>query len=253
MTGFWVMLQKEWLEQRRTARLLIVVIVLTFFGLLSPLLARYMIEIFEMIPGVEDIAKVIPPPTFMDAIGQYVKNLQQFSVLLAIFLAMGSVAQEKDKGTVVLVLVKPVARGTFLAAKFFSLGLTFAIGLILAGAAGYYYTFLLFEAPAIGAWLALNGLIWLSAMVYVALTLLASTLVKQQAAAAGLGFGALLLLGGLGAVPTLGEYLPGQLTNWGVLLFQDSAVRYWPALWISMGIILVALLAAWEVFTRQEL
>jgi ABC-2 type transport system permease protein len=251
MITFLASLRKELLEQWRTSRMLISVVVLLFFGMTSPLLAKFMPQIIGAL--APEIASVIPAPTFTDAIAQYVKNISQFMILLAIFIPMGAVAQEKERGTAVLMLVKPLSRGTFLITKFLALGVTFLVGIVLAGIAAYYYTMFLFQAPDIKAWLALNLLLWLYGMVFVALTLFGSTLFKSQAAAAGIGFGGLLLLGILGSIPKLGEYLPGQLVNWGARLFGKSGASNFPALWVSLGIILVCLVAGWLVFREQEL
>ena len=49
-------LAKEWLEQRRTHRLLIVCLIFLLFGLMSPLLAKFTPEIIKMVPGGEQIA-----------------------------------------------------------------------------------------------------------------------------------------------------------------------------------------------------
>ena len=250
---FLAALRKEFLEQLRTYRLLIVAVVLVAFGMLSPLTAKFMRELFGMLPGAEQFASLIPVPSIKDAIDQYVKNISQFALFLSIFVSMGAIAQEKEKGTAVLMLVKPLGRGTFLLAKFLALGGTFLIGIFLAAVAGYYYTLFVFEPPALGAWLGMNGLLWLYVMVYVALTLCASAIFRSQAAAAGVGIGALLVLSGVGAIPGLGEYLPGQLVAWGSMLFTEPAARWLPALWISLGIILVSLLIAWTVFEKQEL
>jgi ABC-2 type transport system permease protein len=182
-----------------------------------------------------------------------VKNINQFGILLALLLTMGAVAQEKEKGTAAMMLVKPVSRGAFLLAKFLAIGLVFLAGMLLSGLGAYYYTTILFTAPDFGAWLSLTIFIWLQALVYIALTLLFSTLVRSQAAAAGLGFGMILLFSLLGALPGLARYLPGQLVNWGANLFSANPVPAWPALWISLGIILVSLTAAWIIFERQEL
>jgi len=246
-------LRKEMLELGRTYRLLALAIVLIVFGLTSPLLAKLMPELIRLVPGGEDLAVLIPKPTLADAVTQYVKNMTQFGLLLALLMTMGAVAQEKERGTAVLMLVKPLPRSTFLLAKFVALALAFLLCLALAGLGGYYYTLLLFSAPAPWAWLALNLLLWVYMLVYVALTLLASVLVRSQAAAAGLGFGAMLVLEAIGAIPGVGKYLPGQLANWGTALLADPTVRFWPALWISLGLILTSLLAAWAVFRRQEL
>jgi len=250
---FFTSLRKEALELGRTYRLLMMAIVLIVFGLTSPLLAKLMPELIRFVPGGEDLAVLIPKPTMADAVGQYVKNMSQFGLLLALLMTMGTVAQEKERGTAVLVLVKPLPRSIFLLAKFVALALAFLLCLTLAGLGSYYYTLLLFAPPDPWAWLALNLLLWVYMLVYVALTLLASVVVRSQAAAAGLGFGAMLVLGAIGAIPGLGHYLPGQLSTWGAALLADPTARSWPALWISLGLILVSLLVAWALFRRQEL
>ncbi|HSJ57481.1 MAG TPA: ABC transporter permease subunit [Anaerolineae bacterium] len=246
-------LHKEVLGLARTYRLLILAIVLVAFGLLSPLLAKLMPELMTVIPSAEQFASLIPEPTVVDAVTQYVGNQTEFGLLLALLMTMGTVAQEKERGTAVLMLVKPLPRSVFLLSKFVALALAFLLCLAVAGLGGYYYTLLLFEAPDAGAWLVLNLLLWVYLLVYVALTLLASVLTRSQVAAAGVGFGAVLLLGLVSAIPVLGEYLPRQQPAWGAALMFDPAARSWPALWVSLGIIAASLVAAWLVFRRQEL
>ena len=246
-------LRKEVLEMARTSRLIILIAVVGFFGLSSPLLAKYTPEILGFIPGAEEFAYLIPPPTVLDSIGQYVKNLSQFGILLALLLAMGMVAQEKERGTAAMMLTKPLPRGSFLVSKFFALGMGFTAALAVAALGGYYYTLVLFEALDWGAWLALNGLLLIQILVYAALTLLFSTLVRSQAAAAGLSLAVLLVFSLLGSLPVVSRYLPGELINWGASLFTPTAISAWPALWISLGIILGSLLLAWGSFRRQEL
>ncbi len=253
MRIFLVALRKELIEQWRSYRLLIAAVILIIFGLLSPLTARYTPELMKLLPNGEEIAKLIPPPTAMDAAREYAENISQFGVILALLMTMGVVAQEKDKGTAAVMLVKPMPRGVFLGAKFVALGLTFAASIAIAGAAGYYYTLLLFEALDVGRWLALNGLMLLFVLVYVALTLLCSTVTKSQVAAGGLAFGLLLVLAIPGSLPKIGEYLPGQLITWGAGLMAGSVNAYWPALWVSIGLIAASLVGAWLIFERQEL
>ncbi len=250
---FLAALRKEWLEQWRTYRMLAVGVVLLVFGLLSPLLAKYTPEIIKLMPNGETMAQLIPAPTVLDAVTQYIKNIGQFGVILALLLTMGAVAQEKDKGTAAMMLVKPLPRATFLAAKFTALALTFAVAIAIAGAACYYYTWLLFDPLDVPRWLALNGLLLLFVLVYVALTLFCSVVTQSQVAAGGLALGLLFVLGLSGSVPGLGEYLPGQLLAWGGGLMAGKAETFWPALGVSVGIIVVALAGARFIFERQEL
>lgn len=252
--SIFVAFRKEWQELIRSYRLLIVAIVLIFFGMTSPLFAKLMPEVFKLIPvsGV-DLSQVIPPPTVWDAIGQYIKNMAQFGLILALLLTMGAIAQEKDKGTAAMMLVKPLSRGSFLGAKFLGLTVMFAVSLTIAAIGCYYYTQLLFESVDAMNWLILNALILVYILVYVALTLFCSTLTRSQITAAGAAIVVFIVLAALGAIPWLGKYLPGELINWGTRLMQGDTTSSWTALGVSVGLILASLLAGWLVFRRQEL
>lgn len=250
---FYTSLRKEWLELLRSSRLIILLAVFLGFGLTSPLLARYMAEIISLAPGAEAFASLVPEPTLLDAVSQFVKNTYQFGLLLALLLTMGAVAQEKEKGTAAMMLVKPLPRGVFILAKFAALALGFFLSLAVASLGAYYYSLILFTAPDPAAWALMTVLIWLLLMVYVALTLFFSTLMRSQAAAAGLAFGLFLLFSLVGSVPSLAEYLPGYLLTWAGQLFTPQPQAGWAALGVSLALILLSLAGAWLVFERQEL
>jgi ABC-2 type transport system permease protein len=251
--NFAIVFRKELQEQWRTYRFLIVAAVFAAFGLASPLLAKFTPEMLKLIPGLPpEILSAIPAPTLADAISQYVKNMSQFGILLALLVTMGVVVQEKERGTAAFFLTRPVSRETFLLAKFAALSVTFTISLALAALGCWYYSLVLFKALPWGPFLALNGLMLVVFLVYMALALLASTIARSNGMAVGLAFVALILIGGLGAVPTIGEYFPGRLFSWGAILMLGGTGTAWPAFWISLGLIMLALLAACMIFRRQE-
>ncbi len=251
--NFLAVFRKEMLEQGRTYRFLIVVAVFAAFGLSSPALAKFTPEMLKAIPGVPPaLMLAFPTPTVADAVGQYVKNMSQFGILLALLMAMGVVVQEKERGTAAFFLTRPVARETFLLAKFAALTVVFTASLAVAALGCWYYTYILFEPLAWGPFLALNGLMLVVFLVYMALSLLGSTIARSNGIAVGLAFLALIVIGGIGALPSIGDYLPGHLFAWGVTLVLGGTTSGWPALWISLGIILAALVAACLVFRRQE-
>ncbi len=245
--------RKEMQEQWRTYRFLIVAAVFAAFGLASPLLAKFTPEMLKAIPGVPpELLAAIPAPTVTDAVTQYVKNMSQFGILLALLMTMGVVVQEKERGTAAFFLTRPVSRETFLLAKFAALAVVFIASLVLAAIGCWYYTLVLFTPLAWGPFLALNGLMLVVFLVYMALALLASTLARTNGMAVGLAFVALVLLGGIGALPSIGEYFPGRLFSWGATLLLGGEATAWPALGISLGIIAVALLVACLIFRHQE-
>lgn len=253
MKIFLIALRKEVLEQWRSYRLLVVVLVLGLFGLLSPLGAKMMPDIFRLMPGGDEIAKLLPEPTIIDAVDQFNKNHVQFGFILALLMTMGVVVQEKERKTAALVLTKPLSRRSFILAKFSAMGLTFFIGTFIAGAAAYYYTLLLFEAPSASGWLLLNVLLWVFLLVHVAITLFFSTLSRSMVAAGGLAFAVLIIISLLGTLPTVGEWLPSQLVSWGHQAALGDSLTAWPALFASIGLIMFSLIASWIVFERQEI
>jgi ABC-2 type transport system permease protein len=251
--NFFLVLRKELFEQWRTYRFLIVAAVMILFGLISPLLAKVTPELLKSIPDMPPgLAEAIPVPSLADAVGQYVKNMSQFGILLALLMSMGSVVQEKERGTAAMMLTRQVSRETFVLTKFAALALTFTVSLALAALACWYYTYLLFGALEWGPWLALNALMLVVFLVYVAVSLLCSVLARTQAAAAGLAFGALILIGGLGALPRIGDYLPGRLFGWGMGLVLGGGEPAWEAVGVAILLIVIALGAAIFIFRRQE-
>lgn len=251
--SFFTAFSKEFLEQRRTRKLLVVMVVLVLFGMTSPLMAKMIPQIMTLVPGGEAFVGLIPEPTIQDAVAQYMKNVTQFGILLVLVLGMGAVAAEKDKGTAAMVISKPMPRASFLLAKFCAHSLTFTLAILVSGAACYYYTYFLFGSLYVGEWLALNGLILLYMVTYIAIALFFSTLTRTQYVAIGLSFGTLILLGVLSSIPGLADKLPSALISNAAALMAGQTSLSWTGLWVSLALTAACLAGSWLVFRRQEL
>jgi ABC-2 type transport system permease protein len=245
---------KELLELWRTRRLLIMLLVLGAFGLLSPLLARLTpILVERFVASQEGVQVSMPAPTLVDAMAQYIKNVTQFGVLLVVLLGLGAVAGEKERGTAVLLLSRPVRRGTVLWAKLLAQLVTLLVSLLLAAGGCYVYSAILFEAPPLGALVQITGLVACYILVYLSMTLLASTLASSVAVAAGWACGGLLLLVGSGSLPGLGTSTHGGLLVWAGELARGSSTGRPAALAVSLVLIVGFLFVAQLRFTREEL
>lgn len=256
MAGLAVLLRKELLESWRTYRLPVVAGLFLFVGLSSPLLARYLPEILEAAGGDQFGSLQLPTPTAADAVDQLWKNLAQFGAFAAIILAMGAVAGEKDRGTAAFVLSKTASRGGFLGAKVVAIAAVLGVGTILAVAVGWIYTAILFAPPSIAGWIAMGVLAWLGLGAWAAITFLGSTVTGSTAAAAGIGFMALLILSIVGAVPSVTPYTPGGLAAPALALATGAPVAIGdvvlPVVSTAVLIALALGAAAWS-FRRQEL
>ncbi len=178
----------------------------------------------------------------------------QFGALIAVLLAMGSVATEKERGTAALILTKPVSRGAFLVAKIVAIAATLGISMAIAAVGAWFYTFVLFEPLPVAGFAAAAVLQWLALVAFAAITFVGSTLTRSALAAAGLGVAAFIVLGILTIVPTLGRYLPTGLgvPARGLALGQSGVDVLGPTL-ASVVLITGMVLVAWLAFRRQEL
>jgi ABC-2 type transport system permease protein len=68
-------------------------VVFLFFGLLSPLTARYINEILAAVGGGIDL--VLPEPSYMDAWGQFFKNMSTCMIVFIIMMT-GCVAAKNQ-------------------------------------------------------------------------------------------------------------------------------------------------------------
>jgi ABC-2 type transport system permease protein len=245
---------KELVEQWRTWKLVILLAVFLISGLISPVLAKYTPVLLSSIPDLPTgFADLIPEPTVNDAVTQYTKNINQFGILLVIVLNMGAVVQEKERGTVEMLLTKPVRRSAVILSKWTTSALVIVIGILIAGIGCALYTALLFEPLPPREYFFLNLLLTLNLTVYMSIALLASTIAKTQTIAAALAFGGLATLLILGAIPRVNEYSPGKLLQWGDSMLMGGDISAWPALFFSLLIIVITTTTACLYFEKEEI
>jgi ABC-2 type transport system permease protein len=251
---FQTLLAKEFREQWRTWKMIVFLAVFLITGMMSPVLAKYTPVLLKSIPNIPaGMADFIPTPTVTDAVAQYFKNTGQFGILLVILLTMGVIAQEKERGTAAMLLTKPVSRSAMILAKWLAGMGTLLAGLIVDSLGCYIYTYVLFQALPLNAFLALNLLLWVYLGVYLSVALMASTLARTQTVAAAGAFGGLILMLILESLPRVGDYMPAQLANWGGSLLLGASAPAWPALIVSIGILALTLGIACLYFERVEI
>jgi ABC-2 type transport system permease protein len=255
MNGFTALLRKEATEIVRTWRILVLPGILIFFALIGPPSARFTPEILKAVGGMSAalIEQLIPVPTYLDAYGQWAKNLSQIGLFALIISYGGLVSSERKSGTAVLVLTKPVSRTAFITAKTLVHAAFLSLTVVVGTALTWGLTRMIFgTAPpeplltSAFAWLVF-GLVFLSLM-----TLL-SVALPSQAGAAGIGIGLYALVAIAGLSETLTLYTPVGLSSAPSLLAAGKPFALlWPVLSaIALSVALLAT-AAW-LFTRQEL
>lgn len=256
MMGFHILLKKELREQLRTSRLIAVAAVFVLFGIVGPLTDRFMKELLDALGAqAGELTITVPPPSLAGDLAQIMKNLSQFGIICALLLGMGAVSWEKERGTAGMILTKPASRGAFLAAKLVAISVNLAVAIVLGCGLGYLYTVLLYPStfPA-GGYVAMTAILWWTLVVFVAITLFGSTLLRSAIASAGLAFVAFIVLGLVASLPVIGPWSPlGLLAPAQNLALGNSAGDFLGPLLFNVALVPALFGAMWLVFRRQEL
>ena len=225
MRGYIAFVKKEFLEQVRTYKLLILLLVFFIFGMLSPLMAKLMPEILSQMP-MDGITITIPEPSAIDSYGQFFKNLTQMGLIVLVLLFSGSLTMELSRGTLINVLTKGLTRYSVILSKYTVAILLWTMALFMALGVTYGYTAYYFSQNNIHHLIISVGCLWLFGILLLSFLMWAQTLVNSQS-------GSLLLVGIfvaglflLNLFPSLQDYNPLTLVCENVaMLSQDYDVN----------------------------
>ncbi|BCW06108.1 MULTISPECIES: ABC transporter permease subunit [Micrococcaceae] len=254
MNSFPVLARKEAQEIVHTWRIWVLPAMVIFFAVTGPPLARITPELLGSLTAGTPGSITLPPATFADAYGQWVKNLSQIILFAVIIMYGGMVSTEVREGTAAFVLTKPVRRSTFITAKAAVHGLFLAIAFGLGTLATWLVTQLVFgDAPAGRLW-GPALLLLLFTLVILAFMELFSVLIPAPAGAAGAGLGLYALLAVGGAWDPLASYSPAGVPGLAAAITADQAhpSPVWPVITGLAGIAAAVALAT-LAFKRKEL
>ena len=254
---FGVALRKELIQLWRSKMVLVIVGVFALFGMASPLLAYFLPDILGSIEGAEMFKDLIPEPTVIDAMTQYLKNISQFGFLIAILVGMGSVASEKEKGITEMILHKPLPRWAFILSKFTAQTLVYVAAFLIAEILAYVYILVLFEPVSFGVFSLINLLLLMWLLCFSAITTLGSTASRSIGTAAGISLAGSVVLMLSAQIPNYGSISPQALMGWAGILGNELSFNLQTSNFTALGaavvLIIMALIWAVGLFEQQEL
>jgi len=254
MTGALVFLKKEFREILRTHKIYVVPCIFLFFAISSPLIAKMTPEIIKSL--APDFEITLPNPTAADSYLQLFKNLNQIGILAVIFTSIGLVADEKVRGTAILMLTKPVPKWSFILSKFIATSVLVLGATILAYCTCLFYTVFIFKDALFAV--SAQAIVLAAAyyLLIIAVTLLASTVSRSLALSGAFSIGGFFLLSILPVLhKSLAKYTPGALPTFQDKMIAGTATfgEAVPALVITLAAVAVLLILTVLIFKRQEL
>ena len=254
MTAYLAFCRKEFLENLRTYRLLILLAVFAAFGMMSPLIAKMLPDLLSGM-DMNGLVLQIPESTAFDSWTQFFKNDGQIGMLVLIIVFCGITANEFTKATLIPIVTKGMRRHTIVLAKFTVSVLIWTVSYALSLAVAWAYTAYFWgNAPLPNAGLAFISL-WLFGVLLITLLVLGGISMGNIYGALLFSGGAVILMALASIAPRTAKYNPISLAGSTVNLLNGGqpASDFIPALLICIGVILVGILASILIFDRKQL
>ena len=249
-------LKKEFLEQVRSGKLIILGILFILFGIMNPAVAKltpWLLETMADSLAQGGMTITVAEVTAMDSWVQFFKNIPM--ALIVLVLMQSSIfTREYQTGTLLLSLTKGLARYKMMVAKTLILVLFWTVGYWLCFGITYVYNAYFWD-NSIARNLMLSVVCWwVFGLWTISLIILFSSLAKENTGVL-VGTGSVVLISSvLGFFPKLHRFLPTQLTDGNSLIYGlAEADKYLPAIVIALAMCLVCFAVSIPIFNKKRL
>ena len=186
MKNFITLLQKELTESLRNGKWIWLPVALIIIGITQPITTYYMPQILESAGNLPEGAIIeIPTPSGEEVLAGTLSQIGTIGTLLFILASMGAISNERQNGSLTLVMVRPVSALQYITSKWFSQFIIGFVSLFLSYVLTWYYTNLLFNPIKWEAMLSSFAIYSLWIVFILSITILAGTILKATSGIAG--------------------------------------------------------------------
>ena len=177
MRGYLAFTKKELIENIRNYRLFLMLGLFLFFGISSPLLAKFtplLIESLDM-----NMQITMGEPTALDSWAQFYKNISSLGFSLMIILFSSCLSGEYAKGTLTIMLTKGLSRQAVILSKFTASAAIMTLSFWASFGAGYLYTAVLWPGERLEHVLLAAAVMWIAALMYLCILMVGCVMFRQ--------------------------------------------------------------------------
>jgi ABC-2 type transport system permease protein len=245
----------EWLRLWRTSRLLVLVLVFGFFGLLGPLSAAYLPELVGLASQSEGIVIEVPDAAPADGIAQYIGNISQLGLLVVAAVGALALAVDTRPGLAAFYRTRQASPAAWILPRWTATTLAAVLAWSVGLLAAVYETVLLIGSLPLGD-LAVGWALWVVYLAFaVAVVALAAGLVRATVAVTAVSVGLLIAVAIVGLIPQVEEWLPSNLVGAPTALAsgEGEPADYLRAAVVTVALTAAALVGATALVRRREL
>jgi len=222
----------EWLRLMRTPRWIALFGVYVIFGLLGPVMAKYLPDIVEHVQS--EMTIVVPPPQPKDGIINYINQVGQTGLIVVVAIAASALAFDANRGLSTFLRTRVASVWDLVWPRVAVTAVAAVLAYTLGTMAAWYETALLLGPLPAGAVAA--GV--LCAAVYlvfaIAVVAAAAAVARKTVGIVGIALTALILMSIAGSLGVLRGWLPSTLAGAPVaLLTATDLMDYLPAMAVT--------------------
>ncbi len=234
-------IKKEWMEQIRSSRLMILGFLFLAFGIMNPAIAKFTPWIMEMMAESMEEAGLVVMEAKVDAMTSWTQFYKNVPMALIAFVLLQSniFTKEYQSGTLILALTKGLERYKVLLAKTFVLICTWTAGYWLCYGVTYVYNGFFWD-NSIACHLGIAAMYWWLVGIWVIVLMMFFSVISSSNSTVLLGTGGVFFLVYLlSLIPKLKEYMPTVLMDGMSLLMGVRVPEDYTKILIVTGITIV--------------
>lgn len=248
--------KKEFTEQLRSGRLMILGLLFVLFGIMNPAIAKLTPWLFEVLADfLAENGMLVTDVQIsaMDSWVQFFKNLPM-GLIAFVLLESSIFTKEYASGTLVLSLTKGLERYKVVISKTVMLTVLWSVGYWLCFGITYGYNAYFWDNAVAQNLIFSVVCWWVFGVMVIALMVLFSTMTQSNTGVL-LGTGGVVLASYLiGLLPKCGKYLPTFLTNGNSLVYGlNEGAEYMPSLVIAIAVSIICFAISIPTFNKKQL
>lgn len=252
MSGYIAFVKKEFTENMKNYRFLIMFAVFLIFGITSAFLAKFTPEILSALAADMEMSS---EPVALDAWKQFYKNISGVGFSAFIILYGSCLSGEYSKGTLVLMVTKGLSRKAVILAKYTVAAILMTISYWISYAATYGYTAFLWKDVSLPnvAFAALA--LWIAGFLYLSILMIGCVIFRQTFTGILFTGGIVAVISLLGIIEPIAKFSPFILTTKNIDLISGEITLsdfMIPAV-VSIVISILGLLLAIRLFNKKQL
>lgn len=250
-------IKKEWMEQFRTNKILIIMIVSVMMGIMAPAVAKLTPVLFEAMADTlaeQGIAGIeVGDVTALTSWQQFYKNI---SMLVIVFVIMysGSYTTEYQRGTLINIVTKGMSRTKILVSKLLVQLVVWTMAYVVNFATTYVYTEYYWNNSEVKNCIFAGVMVYIFGIWVIGLMTLASSIGDTNMSVLLITGAVVAVCYILSIVPDVAEYMPTKML--GAVEVLDGSVstaNYGKAIAVLAATYIMSIVGAILIFRKKKI